>query len=841
MTEEYNPEEENKSNDTSGVTIGSAIVPFVEQMYEQWFLEYASYVILERAVPAIEDGLKPVQRRILHAMYIIDDGRYNKVANIVGQTMQYHPHGDASITEAIVGIGQKELLIDTQGNWGDARTGDSAAAARYIEARLSPLGKEILYSPQITKWQLAYDGRKKEPKTLPVKFPLLLAQGVEGIAVGLATKILPHNFVELVQATIDFLQGKAINLLPDFPTGGLADCTHYNEGKRGGKVRVRARIVVRDHHTLIITEIPYGTTTIGLIDSILKVHEKGKIKIKNVVDNTAEKVEILIHLLPGQLADTVADALYLFTDCEVSYAPNACIIQNEKPVFITVNELLAHTATQTTGLLQQELVLEKQSLEEKIFFASLEKIFIENRIYSAIESCKTWESVLTTIANQLEPYADEFLRPIVEEDIVRLTEIKIKRISKYDALRSQEILSKLQTDLTATIHHLNHLNSYTIAWYGHLLEKYGNGRERKTELMGFDPIQRHEVAINNHKLHVDRKQGFIGHGLKSEEFVEACSDMDDVIVIRKDGKCIITRIAEKVFVGKDIIHASIYKKGAIRRCYNLIYVDGATGISFAKRFQVLGITRDKEYDLTLGAPGSRIVYLSDNPNGEAEILTILLSPMSRASKKKFEFNFAQLSIKGRSAKGNMLTKYAIYKVQLRKQGLSTLEEMELWYDVRIGRIGPNNGRGQLLGSFGPSDKILLVFKEGHYLITDYPLSFQPNPNSIALVEKLTTSHLLSVVFCHRLQKQYFVKRFMVDGRVPHKQYLIFTSEPEVCDVMLVTSAASPKLQLHYLVHPTSGEIRSIVYDLERIAVKTIKAKGTLLSKYTITQVNLWNE
>lgn len=840
MTEEYKPEEENKSNGINDVTDGSAIVP-VEKMYEQWFLEYASYVILERAIPAIEDGLKPVQRRILHAMYIIDDGRYNKVANIVGQTMQYHPHGDASITEAIVAIGQKELLIDTQGNWGDSRTGDSAAAARYIEARLSPLGKEILYSPQITKWQLSYDGRKKEPQTLPVKFPLLLAQGVEGIAVGLATKILPHNFVELMQASIDFLQGKTINLLPDFSTGGLVDCTCYNQGKRGGKVRVRARIMVQDKHTLIITEIPYGTTTIGLIDSILKAHEKGKIKIKNVVDNTAEKVEILINLLPGQLADTVADALYLFTDCEVSYAPNACIIQNEKPVFITVNELLAHTATQTICLLQQELVLEQKSLEEKLFFANLEKIFIENRIYREIESCKTWEAVLTTIAKQLEPYAGDFFRPIVADDIVRLTEIKIKRISKYDGLRLKEILSKLQIDLVATIHHLNHLNDYTIAWYENLLKKYGNGRERKTELIGFDPIQRHEVAINNHKLYVDRKQGFIGHGLKSEEFVEACSDMDDVVVIRKDGKCIVTRIAEKVFVGKDVIHASIYKKGDTRRCYNLIYVDGATGIAFAKRFQVLGITRDKEYDLTLGASGSRVIYLSDNPNGEAEILTILLSPMSRASKKKFEFNFAQLSIKGRSAKGNILTKYAIYKVQLKEQGISTLEEIELWYDERMGRIGPNNGRGQLLGSFGPSDKMLLVFKEGYYLVTDYPLSFQPDPNSIVLVEKLSNSHLLSVVFCHRLQKKYFVKRFMVDGRVPDKKYLICASEADVCDLMLVTAATSPKLQLHYLVHPTSGENRSIIYDLEKVAVKTIKAKGTPLSKYSITQVNFWNE
>ena len=813
----------------------SAITP-MEGMYEQWFLEYASYVILERAVPAIEDGLKPVQRRILHAMQLIDDGRYNKVANIVGQTMQYHPHGDASITEAIVAIGQKELLIDTQGNWGDLRTGDSAAAARYIEARLAPFGKEILYSPQITTWQLSYDGRKKEPRTLPVKFPLLLAQGVEGIAVGLATKILPHNFIELVEAAIDLLKGKPISLFPDFATGGLADCTHYNAGKRGGKVRVRARIVVRDQQTLAITEIPYGTTTTSLIDSILKAHEKGKVKIKNVVDNTAENIEILINLLPGQPAETVIDALYLFTDCEVSYAPNACVIQDEKPVFVTVNELLAYTVARTTALLEQELLLEQQALKEKLFFASLEKIFIETRIYREIEGCKTWEDLLRTIADHLQPY--DFYRPIVEEDLVRLTEVQIKRISQYDSLRAQETLAQLQTHLATTLHHLQHLKDYTIAWYSGLLQKYGKGRARKTILTSFDPIAPHDVMVKDYKLYVNRKQGFIGYGLKGEEFVEACSDIDDVIVIGKDGKYVITKIADKLFVGKDIIHVSVYEKKDSRRCYNLIYVDGTTGIAFAKRFQILGITRDKTYDLTLGTPGSRVVYLSAHPNGAAEAVTILLSPISRTAKKKFEFNFANLSIKGRAAKGNILTKHAIYKIQRKGQAPSTLAKMELWYDASTGQIAPQ-GSGQLLGVFGPTDKILLVFKEGYYLVTTF--SFQPTPDRIVLIEPLRDTHVLSVVYYDSLEKNYFVKRFVVDGRVLDKRYNLFHSELDDCILKLVTSSATPKLQLHYLVDATGNGKRSIMYDLEKVAVKTIKAKGTLLSKYRITEVDLWNE
>ena len=819
--------------------VGTVSAPPMEAMYKQWFLEYASYVILERAIPAIEDGLKPVQRRILHAMYLIDDGRYNKVANIVGQTMQYHPHGDASITEAIVGIGQKELLLDMQGNWGDLRTGDSAAAARYIEARLSPLGKDVLYNPDITIWQLAYDGRKKEPVALPVKLPLLLAQGVEGIAVGLTTKILPHNFIELMQSSIDLLKGKSINLLPDFPTGGLVDCMHYNEGKRGGKIRLRATILMRDKQTLVITQIPYGITTTSLIDSILKAHEKGKIKIKNVVDNTAEHVEILIHLLPGQLADTVMDALYLFTDCEVSYAPNACVIQHHKPVFLTVNEILAYTVERTTSLLEQELILKKKELEEKLFFASLEKIFIENRMYLGIELCQTWKSILTIIAEQLVPYVADLYRPIVEDDIIYLTEIKIKRISQYDGLRAQEKLVRFQTDLENTIHHLYHLKDYTISWYERLLYTYGKGRERQTIVTSFDPIVHHEVTIKNYNLYINRKQGFIGYGLKSDEWVAACSDMDDIIVIRKDGTCMITKIADKIFVGKGIIHAAIYEKGNTRRCYNLIYVDGKTGISFAKRFHIAtSITRDKVYHLTLGTPGSRVIYLSDNLNGETETLTILLTPLSRTAKQKFEFNFAQLAIKGRSVKGNILTKHSIYKVQLKEQGISTLEAIELWYDPRTGRVNAQ-GKGQLLGSFGPTDKILFVFQEGAYLIATYPIAFECITEHIVLVEKLRDDHVLSIIY-HNTQAQYFVKRFLVDVKKIDKKYNLCFGASDDYHLDLATSSLTTKLQLHYVVDPISQDKRSILYDLEQIDIKKIKSKGTLLSKYRVTLVNFWN-
>lgn len=638
------------------------VIP-VDNMYQNWFLDYASYVILERAVPAIEDGLKPVQRRILHAMKEMDDGRYNKVANIIGQTMQYHPHGDASIAEAIVNLGQKELLIDTQGNWGDMRTGDSSAAPRYIEARPAPLANAILYSPAITTWQLSYDGRKKEPVALPVKFPLLLAQGVEGIAVGLSTKILPHNFCELIEGAIAILQNETPTLYPDFPTGGLADCSNYNQGKKGGKVRIRARIEAVDHKKLIIREIPYGTTTTSIIDSIIQASEKGKIKIKQVVDNTAENVEILVYLAPGQSPEVTINALYVFTDCEVNISPNACVIQDMKPVFVDVNTLLADSTERTKGILKQELELQHHSLQEKILFASLERIFIEHKIYQRIEDCETWDAVLQTIQAGLTPYTQQFHRTITLEDITSLTEIKIKRISKYDLNKAVDTLRAFEKELKTVQNHLNKLTAYTIQYYRELLKKYGAGRERKTIIQTFEAIKAQTVVATNQKLYVDRKQGFIGYGMKKEELVGDCSDIDDVLIIRKDGKCMITKVTEKGFVGKDIIHIAIYNKDGATRTYHLIYQDGTSGIAKAKRLQIKGLIRDKEYELTAGTPGSAILYLTAHPAGNTEVVTVTLSPKCTARNKVFDFDFADLAVKGKSSQGNIVTKYPVKKIQ----------------------------------------------------------------------------------------------------------------------------------------------------------------------------------
>ncbi|MFW5762423.1 MAG: DNA gyrase/topoisomerase IV subunit A, partial [Cyclobacteriaceae bacterium] len=601
-------------------------------MYENWFLDYASYVILERAVPAVGDGLKPVQRRILHAMKEMDDGRYNKVANIIGQSMQYHPHGDASIGDAMVNMGQKELLIDTQGNWGDVRTGDPAAAPRYIEARLSKFALDVIFNPQTTEWQLSYDGRKKEPVTFPAKFPLLLAQGVEGIAVGLSTKILPHNFIEIIDASIDVLKGKKTNILPDFATGGLADFSDYNEGRRGGKIRVRAKIEEFDKKTLVIKDIPYGITTTSLIDSIIKANDKGKIKIKKVVDNTAKEVEILILLAPGQSPDITIDALYAFTDCEVSISPNACVIIDDKPHFLSVNEILKLNTDQTVDLLTRELEIRRNELLEKLLFSSLEKIFIENRIYRDIEECETWESVLETIDKGLEPFKGQFYREIVQDDIIRLTEIKIKRISRFDAFKADELMRKLEEELKEVEYNLANIIEYSINYFKNLKEKYGKGKERRTEIKSFENISATVVAANNAKLYVNRADGFIGTGLKKDEFVCDCSDIDDIIVFRRDGVCKVSKINDKTFVGKDIIYVAVFKKNDERMVYNMIYLDGATGKSYVKRFQVLAVTRDKEYDLTQGSRGSKVLYFTANPNGEAEIITVFLTAKSKARK-----------------------------------------------------------------------------------------------------------------------------------------------------------------------------------------------------------------
>lgn len=613
----------------------------VTGMYKNWFLDYASYVILERAVPAIQDGLKPVQRRILHAMKEMDDGRYNKVANIIGSTMQYHPHGDASIGDAITALGQKELLIDQQGNWGDIRTGDSAAAPRYIEARLSKFALEVLYNPQTTEWQLSYDGRKKEPVTLPVKFPLLLAQGVEGIAVGLSTKVLPHNFCELLLGSIDILKGKKVKIYPDFATGGYADFSDYNEGLRGGRIKVRAKIEELDKKTLIIRDIPFGTTTPNLIDSIVKANDKGKIKIKKVVDNTAKDVEILVSLAPGQSPDITIDALYAFTDCEVSIAPNSCVILEDKPVFLSVNEMLKISTDQTVDLLRRELEIKRGELQEKILFSSLEKIFIENRIYRDIEECETWEAVIDTIDKGLEPFKAQFYRVITTDDIVRLTEIKIKRISRFDAFKADELLKKLAEDLEQVEYNLIHLTEFAIDYFRNLLDKYGKGRERKTEIRAFDTIAATVVAANNAKLYVNREDGFIGYGLKKDEYISECSDLDDIIVFRRDGKMVVTKIADKTFVGKNIEYAAVFNKNDERMVYNMVYLDGKTGRAMVKRFNVQGITRDKEYDLTKGEKGSHMLYFTANPNGEAETIQVYLSSRSKARIKVFDFDFLQ--------------------------------------------------------------------------------------------------------------------------------------------------------------------------------------------------------
>ncbi len=796
------------------------VVP-ISGMYENWFLDYASYVILERAVPAINDGLKPVQRRILHAMKEMDDGRYNKVANIIGSTMQYHPHGDASIGDAIVNLGQKDLLIDMQGNWGDVRTGDSAAAPRYIEARLSKFALEVLYNAQTTNWQLSYDGRKKEPVTFPVKFPLLLAQGVEGIAVGLSTKMLPHNFCEILKAAIDTLMGKKVKLYPDFLTGGKVDVSDYNDGKRGGKVRVRSVIEEVDKNTLIVKEIPYGTTTSSLIDSIVKANDKGKIKIKQVVDNTAKDIEIQIKLAPGTSPDITIDALYAFTDCEVSISPNACVIVDDKPRFLTVSEILKHSVDQTVDLLRQELEIKKSELQEKILFSSLEKIFIENRIYRDIEECETWEAVLETIDQGLEPFKPQFYREIVQDDIIRLTEIKIKRISRFDSFKADELMKRLQEELKETQHHLDNLIDYSIAYYQNLLDKYGKGKERKTEITNFDTIAATVVAANNAKLYVNRKDGFIGYGLKKDEFVSDCSDIDDIIVFRKDGICMVTRIQDKVFVGKNIEHVGVFKKGDERMVYNLVYLDGASGRSMIKRFNVMAVTRDKEYDLTKGGKGSKLLYFTANPNGEAETITVYLTAASSARKKIFDFDFATLDIKGRGAGGNILSRYPVRKVQFKAAGVSTLGGLEIWYDETIGRLNSDE-RGKYLGNFKADDVILVFYKDGSYEITSFELTNHYDQNHILTLMKFEQQAPISAIHYDGNNKTFYLKRFMIETATLNKKFL-FISDAKSSKLLYAANSADPKVEATYRV---KNKHEKEEYELSSmIEVKGWKALG----------------
>jgi topoisomerase-4 subunit A len=830
-----NEEELNNSEDINKEDKIHDIIP-VSGMYESWFLEYASYVILERAVPAINDGLKPVQRRIMHSMNEMDDGRYNKVANIIGQTMQYHPHGDASIGDAMVNMGQKELLIDTQGNWGDIRTGDGAAAARYIEARLSKFALEVLFNPQTTEWQLSYDGRKKEPVTLPVKFPLLLAQGVEGIAVGLSTKILPHNFCELIQASIDLLKNKPVSIYPDFPTGGTADFSDYNQGLRGGRVRVRAKIEEVDKKTLIIKDIPFGTTTTGLIESIIKANDKGKIKIKKVVDNTAKDVEILINLAPGQSPDITIDALYAFTDCEVSISPNACVIIEDKPHFISVNDILKISTTQTVELLRRELEIRKGELLEKILFSSLEKIFIENRIYRDIEECETWEDVINTIDKGLDPFKPQFYREITEDDIVRLTEIKIKRISRFDGFKADELMKKLEEELKEVEYNLAHLIEYAILYFKNLLGKYGKGRERKTEIKAFDTISATVVAANNQKLYINRADGFIGFGIKKDEFICDCSDLDDIIVFRSDGKCVITRISEKVFVGKGIIHAAVFKKNDERMVYNFIYTDGKSGRTMVKRFQVLSVTRDREYEITMGNKGSKILYFSANPNGEAEIVTIFLTSGAKARTKVFDFDFATIEIKGRGAQGNILTKYPVRKVQMKSAGASTLGGLDIYYDDSIGRLNTDK-RGKFLGNFSGEDKILLIYNAGYYELTTFELTNRYDTESILLIEKYLPEKIISVIYFEGESKNYFVKRFKVETSTIGKKFL-FISEAKGSKLTVVTTDKQPQVEIEY-TKTGSKEKEVSVYDFDMlIDVKGWKAMGNKLSNQKITKVKI---
>lgn len=762
-------------------------------MYEEWFLEYASYVILERAVPAVEDGLKPVQRRILHALKEMDDGRFNKVANVIGATMQYHPHGDASISEAIVGLGQKNILFDIQGNWGDIRTGDGAAAARYIEVRLSAFAKEVVFNPDTTEWQLSYDGRKKEPITLPVKFPLLLSQGVEGIAVGLATKILPHNFCELIEASIDILKDKPVQVFPDFPTGGLIDVTNYNDGHRGGKVRVRAKIEELDKKTLVIKEIPFSTTTTSLIDSIIKANDQGKIKIKKVIDNTAAEVEIQIQLAPGTSPDITIDALYAFTECEVSISPNACVIVGEKPKFVSVIDILKINTHQTVALLERELEIRRDELKERLLFSSLEKIFIENRIYRQIEECETFEEVIATVDKGLEPFKAEFYREITQDDILKLLEIRIKRISKYDAFKADELMRRLQEELEETEENLRNLIRYAVNYYKELLKKFGKGRERKTEIRNFNTIAANIVAAANQKLYVDREGGFIGFGLKKDEYVCDCSDIDDIIVFRKDGKCVVTKIQEKVFVGKDIIWCGVFKKNDDRKVYNLAYLDAKSGVSYVKRFKVTAITRDREYDLTQGNPKSKVLYFTANDNGEAETIQVNLTATCTAKVKQFDFNFASLSIKNRDAMGNILTKFPVRKISLKSAGISTLGGVDIWYDESIGRLNRDD-RGRYLGNFEAKDAILVIYTDGTYELTNFELTNRYEPKNIALLAKFIPDGIISAVHFDGTAKLHYVKRFRIETTTLDKKFS-FISDHKNSKLLVATLDVFPRIEL----------------------------------------------
>lgn len=832
---EENEEINNLSNEQGDL----GDVTEIQGLYHEWFLDYASYVILERAVPHIHDGLKPVQRRILHSSWEMEDGRYNKVANVIGNTMKYHPHGDASIGDALVQMGQKNLLFDTQGNWGNIFTGDSAAAARYIEVRLSKFALDVAFNPKTTNWLSSYDGRNKEPEALPIKFPMLLSTGVEGIAVGLACKILPHNFNELIDASIDILRGKKTHILPDFQTGGLADCSDYNSGLRGGKIRVRARIKKDDKaKTLIISEIPYGTNTGSLIDSILKANDKGKIKIKKVDDITTDKVEIIIHLAPGTSPDMTIDALYAFTDCEVSISPNSCVISEDKPVFMRVDDLLRISTEHTKELIRKELEIRLGELNEQWFFASLEKIFIENRIYRKIEECETWEEIIATIHKGLKPYVKDFFRAVTDDDVTRLTEIRIKRISKFDAFKAEDFLRKLEDEISGVNKKLSELVETCIEYFKEIKRKYGKDRERRTELKQFDVVEATKVAIANAKLYVNLAEGFVGTGLKRDEgeHIGECSDIDDIIIFRRDGKMLVKRVESKAFVGKDIIHVAVWKKDDKRTIYNLIYADGKKGGAMMKRFAVTAITRDKEYDLTKGTPGSEVLYFSANPNGEAEVVTMHLRALERLKKLRVDIDFSTLAVKGRDAIGNVASKYPVKRVELKTAGISTLGARKIWLDESVMRLN-EEGHGRFLGEFNAEDKIIVVLKSGVYKLIAPELNTHFDEDRL-LVEKWIPQKPLSAVYFDGEKQQWFVKRFLLEYS---KGPVTFITEHPKSTLAIATLLHHPTIYIRFDKRNklAKNKMDESIHLRDFIAVKGLKAIGNRLTTYPVLNIELF--
>ena len=817
-------------NDNSELESEESLIP-ISGMYKDWFIDYASYVILERAVPAIEDGFKPVQRRILHSMKDLDDGRFNKVANIVGHTMQYHPHGDASISDAIVQIGQKDLLIETQGNWGNILTGDSAAASRYIEARLSKFALEVVYSPKITKWQSSYDGRRKEPINLPVKFPLLLAQGAEGIAVGLSTKILPHNFVELIDASIKCLKGRRFDLFPDFPTEGIVDVSNYNDGLRGGKIKVRAKINQVNKNTLMITQIPYTTTSTSLIESILKANDKGKIKIKKIEDNTSSDVEVLVHLPSGVSPDKTIDGLFAFTNCEVSISPLSCIIENNKPVFIGVTEILRKSTENTKNLLKSELDVKLSELDTLWHYSTLEKIFIENRIYRLIEEEKTWDGVLNSIKNGLKPHLSLLKNQITEDDIIKLTEIKIKRISKFDLEKADRKIKQIEDDISLVKLNLENLNDFAIQYFKNLKSTYAKGKERKTEIRIFDDVDVKKVVVKNSKLYINREEGFIGTSLRKDEFIEECSDIDDVIVFTQNGDMKVSRIQSKKFVAKNILYASVFKKKDSRTIYNMIYKDGKTGVSYIKRFNVTGVTRDKLYNLTSNHPKSKVLHFSANPNGEGEVVTIQLRQNGSIKKLKWDLDFADLTIKGRSVKGNIVSKHAVNKVVFKEKGLSTLKPRKIWFDDTVQRLNVDD-RGDLLGEFKPDDDLLIVQQSGNLKVVPPDLTMH-FPEDMIILEKADRSKPITVAYYNKSKKKYFVKRFIL-GLLKGNQS--FVNDTKNDTVEIISTDWKPVIEVVTKNKKLTDKYTVNLFDF--ISVKGIKAIGNQLTNKDVKEINI---